>query len=178
MCACPSVKTDPNLDTLFIKTIIYTKIKLSNENQIILWQLILLILVTKLFSMDCFTKNDSNLELEIVVTDDAGGIYAKTADLRLYVALFDSIKIEKSGGKIFQSFDYCLPFLLRYKVFLMKLLISIMTIMDSHITFIRIKIIDQLKVVKGYISLTLISKGFALVHNLFNLAVAVYDFIC
>ena len=45
---------------------------------------------------------DSYLEIEFVVSDDAGGVFANDANIRLVnycmMALFSSIKLETSGG--------------------------------------------------------------------------------
>ena len=46
---------------------------------------------------------DSNLEIEFVVSDDAGGVFANDAKIRLVnfgtMALFSSVKLETSGGR-------------------------------------------------------------------------------
>ena len=47
--------------------------------------------------------HDSYLEIEFVVSDDAGGVFANDANIRLVnygmMALFSSIKLETSGGR-------------------------------------------------------------------------------
>ena len=47
---------------------------------------------------------DSYLEIEFVVPDDAGGVFANDANIRLVnydmMALFSSIKFETSGGRL------------------------------------------------------------------------------
>ena len=63
---------------------------------------------------------DSYLEIEFVVSDDAGGVFANDANIRLvnYVmmALFSSIKLETSGGRTIEYIDHCHPNLLVYKL--------------------------------------------------------------
>ena len=63
---------------------------------------------------------DSYLEIEFVVSDDAGGVFANDANIRLvnYVmmALFSSIKFETSGGRTIEYIDHCHPNLLMYKL--------------------------------------------------------------
>ena len=63
---------------------------------------------------------DSYLEIEFVVSDDAGGVFAKDANIRLVnygmMALFSSIKLETSGGRIIEYIDHCHPNLLMYKL--------------------------------------------------------------
>ena len=47
---------------------------------------------------------DSYLEIEFVVSDDAGGVFANDANIRLVnygmMALFSSVKLETRGGRI------------------------------------------------------------------------------
>ena len=47
--------------------------------------------------------HDSYLEIEFVVSDDAGGVFAKNANIRLVnyglIVLFSSVKHETSGGR-------------------------------------------------------------------------------
>ena len=63
---------------------------------------------------------DSYLEIEFVVSDDAGGVFANDADIRLVnygmMALFSSIKLETSGGRTIEYIDRCHPNLLMYKL--------------------------------------------------------------
>ena len=63
---------------------------------------------------------DSYLEIEYVVSDDAGGVFANDANIRLVnygmMALFSSIKLETSGGKTIKYIDHCHPNLLIYKL--------------------------------------------------------------
>ena len=63
---------------------------------------------------------DSYLEIEFVVSDDAGGIFANDANIRLgnygMMALFSSIKLETSGGRTIEYIDHCHPNLLMYKL--------------------------------------------------------------
>ena len=62
--------------------------------------------------------HDSYLEIEIVVSDDAGGVIANDANIRLVnygmMALFSSIKLETSGGRAIEYIDHCHPNLLMY----------------------------------------------------------------
>ena len=63
---------------------------------------------------------DSYLEIEFVVSDDAGGVFANDANIRLVnygmMALFSSIKLETSGGRSIEYIDHCHPNLLMYKL--------------------------------------------------------------
>ena len=63
---------------------------------------------------------DSYLEIEFVVSDDAGGVFANDATIRLVnygmMALFSSIKLETSGGRTIEYIDHCHPNLLMYKL--------------------------------------------------------------
>ena len=62
---------------------------------------------------------DSYLEIEFVVSDDAGGVFANDANIRLVnygmMALFSSIKLE-TGGRTIEYIDHCHPNLLMYKL--------------------------------------------------------------
>ena len=62
--------------------------------------------------------HDSYLEIEFVVSDDAGGVFANDANIRLVnygiMALFSSIKLETSGGRTIEYIDPCHPNLLMY----------------------------------------------------------------
>ena len=64
--------------------------------------------------------HDSYLEIEFVVSDDAGGVFANNANIRLVLygmlALFSSIEIEISGGRSVEYIDHCHPNLLMYKL--------------------------------------------------------------
>ena len=64
--------------------------------------------------------HDSYLEIEFVVLDDAGGVFANDANSRLVnygmMALFSSIKLETSGGRTIEYIDHCHPNLLMYKL--------------------------------------------------------------
>ena len=64
--------------------------------------------------------HDSYLEIEFVVSDDAGGVFANDADIRLVnygmMALFSSIKLETSGGRTIEYIDHCHLNLLMYKL--------------------------------------------------------------
>ena len=63
---------------------------------------------------------DSYLEIELVVLDDAGGVFANNATIRLVkygmMALFSSVKLETSGGRTIEYIDHCHPSLLMYKL--------------------------------------------------------------
>ena len=63
---------------------------------------------------------DSYLEIEFVVSDDAGGVFANDANIRLVnygmMALFSLIKLETSGGRTIDHIDHCHPNLLMYKL--------------------------------------------------------------
>ena len=60
--------------------------------------------------------HDSYLEIEFVVSDDAGGVFANDANIRLVnygiMELFSSIKLETSGGRTIKYIDHCHPNLL------------------------------------------------------------------
>ena len=63
---------------------------------------------------------DSYLEIEFVKSDDAGGVFANNANIRLVyygmMPLFISVKIETSGGRTIEYIDHCHPNLLMYKL--------------------------------------------------------------
>ena len=63
---------------------------------------------------------DSYLEIEFVVSDDAGGVFANDANIRLVnygmMALFSSVKLETSGGRTIDYIDHCHPNQLMYKL--------------------------------------------------------------
>ena len=63
--------------------------------------------------------HDSYLEIEFVVLDDAGGVFANDTNIRLVnynlIALFSSVKLEISGGRTIEYNDHCHPNLLMYK---------------------------------------------------------------
>ena len=63
---------------------------------------------------------DSYLEIEFVVSDDAGGVFANDANIRLVnygtMALFSSVKLETSDGRTIENIDHCHPNLLMYKL--------------------------------------------------------------
>ena len=65
---------------------------------------------------------DSYLEIEFVVSDDAGGggVFANDSNIRLVnygmMALFSSVKLENSGGRTIEYIDHCHPNLLMYKL--------------------------------------------------------------
>ena len=61
---------------------------------------------------------DSYLEIEFVVSDDAGGVFPNDANIRLVnygmMALFSSVKLETSGVRTIEYIDLCHPTLLMY----------------------------------------------------------------
>ena len=63
---------------------------------------------------------DSYLEIEFGVLDDAGGVFANNANIRLVnygmMALFSSVKLETSGGRTIDYIHHCHPNLLMYKI--------------------------------------------------------------
>ena len=64
--------------------------------------------------------HDSYLEIEFNVSDNAGGVFANNANIRLVnygmMALFSSIKLETSGGRTIDYVDHCYPNLLMYSL--------------------------------------------------------------
>ena len=64
--------------------------------------------------------HDSYLEIEFVVSDDAGGVFANDSNIRLVnygmMALFSSVKLETSGGRTIEYIDHCHPNLFMYKL--------------------------------------------------------------
>ena len=64
--------------------------------------------------------HDSYLEIEFVVSGDAGGVFANDANIRLVnygmMALFSSVKLKTSGGRTIEYIDHCHPNLLMYKL--------------------------------------------------------------
>ena len=63
---------------------------------------------------------DPYLEMEFVVSDDAGDVFANNANIRLVnygmVALFSSDKLETSGDRTIEYIHHCHPNLLMYKL--------------------------------------------------------------
>ena len=63
---------------------------------------------------------ESYLEIEFVALDDAGGVFANNANIRLVdygmIALFSSFKLETSGGRAIEYIDHCHPNLLMHKL--------------------------------------------------------------
>ena len=63
---------------------------------------------------------DSYLEIEFVVSDDAGGVFANKANIRLVnysmMALYGSVKLGISGGRTIEYIDHCHSNLLMYKL--------------------------------------------------------------
>ena len=61
---------------------------------------------------------DSYLEIEFVVSDNVGGVFANDANIRLVnygmLALYSSVKLETSGGRTIEYIDHCHPNLLMY----------------------------------------------------------------
>ena len=64
--------------------------------------------------------HDSYLEIEFVVSDDAGGVFANDANISLVnygmMALFSSVKRQTRGGTTIEYIDHCHPNLLMYKL--------------------------------------------------------------
>ena len=64
--------------------------------------------------------HDSYLEIAFVLSDDAGGVIANDANIRLVnygmMALFSSIKLETIGGRTIEYIDNSHPNLLMYKL--------------------------------------------------------------
>ena len=64
--------------------------------------------------------HDSYLEIEFVVSDNAGGVFGKNANIRLVnygtMALFSSVKIENSGGRTIEYIDHFHPNLVMFKL--------------------------------------------------------------
>ena len=60
--------------------------------------------------------HDSYPEIEFVVSDYAGDVFAKDANIRIInygmMALFSSIKLETNGGRTIECIDHCHPNLL------------------------------------------------------------------
>ena len=54
---------------------------------------------------------DSYLEIDFVVSDNAGGVFAINVNIRLVnygmMALFSSVKLETSGGRTIENIDHC-----------------------------------------------------------------------
>ena len=63
---------------------------------------------------------DSFLEIEFAVSNDAGGVFANNANIRLVnygmMSLFRSVKLETSEGRTIEYTDHCHPSLLMYKL--------------------------------------------------------------
>ena len=63
---------------------------------------------------------DSYLKIVFVVSDDAGGVFANDANIRLVnygmMAMFSSVKLKTSGGRTIEYIDHCHPNLLMYKL--------------------------------------------------------------
>ena len=64
--------------------------------------------------------HDSYLDIQFVVSDNAGGVFANDANIRLVnygmMALFSSVKLETSGGRTIEYVDHCHPNLMMYKL--------------------------------------------------------------
>ena len=64
--------------------------------------------------------HDSYLEIEFIVSDNGGGVFANDANIRLVnygmMVLFSSIKFETSGGRTIEYIDHCHLNLLIYKL--------------------------------------------------------------
>ena len=64
--------------------------------------------------------HDSYLDIEFVVSDNAGCVFANNSKIRLVnygmMTMFSSIKLETSGGWTIEKIDHCHPNLLMYKL--------------------------------------------------------------
>ena len=64
--------------------------------------------------------HDSYLEIEFFESDNASGVFANNANIRLVnygrMALFGSVLLETSGGRTIEYIDHCHPNLLMYKL--------------------------------------------------------------
>ena len=64
--------------------------------------------------------HDSYLEIVFAVSDNAGGVFANSAKIRLVkygmIALFSTVKLETSGGRASEYIDPCQTNLLMYKL--------------------------------------------------------------
>ena len=64
--------------------------------------------------------HDSCLEIEFVVSDNAGGVFANNANIRSVnygmMALFSAIKLETNGSRTIEYIDHCHPNLLMYRL--------------------------------------------------------------
>ena len=64
--------------------------------------------------------HDSYLEIEFVVSNNAGGVFANDANIRLVnydmMAIFSSVKLVTSCGRKIKYIDPCHPNLLMYKL--------------------------------------------------------------
>ena len=63
---------------------------------------------------------NSYLDIEFVVSDKTGGVFANDAYIILVkygmMALFSSVKLETGGGRTIEYMDHCHPILLMYKL--------------------------------------------------------------
>ena len=63
---------------------------------------------------------DSYLEIEFVLSDNAGCVFANDTNIRLanysMMAIFSSIKFKTNGGRTIEFIDHCHPNLLMYKL--------------------------------------------------------------
>ena len=63
---------------------------------------------------------DSYLEIEFVVLDDSGGVFANDANIGLVnyglIAFFSSVKLETISGRTIEYVDHCHPNLLMYRL--------------------------------------------------------------
>ena len=83
--------------------------------------------------------HDTYLDIEFVVLDDTGGVFANDANIRIVnygtMALFSSIKLETSGIRVIEYIDHFHPNLLMYK------LLTI-TNDENESGFLEIKVIE------------------------------------
>ena len=70
--------------------------------------------------MNHLNIHDLYLEIDFVVSDDAGGVFANDSNIIFVnygmMALFGSVKLETSGGRTIEYIDHCHPNLLMYKL--------------------------------------------------------------
>ena len=64
--------------------------------------------------------SNSYLEIEFVVSDISGGVFANDANIVLVnygmMALYTSVKLETNGGRTIEYIDHCHPNLLMYRL--------------------------------------------------------------
>ena len=102
-----------------LETIIYTKVNYKPNNLATMNTVKTNINIVLNIEENHLNIHASYLEIEFVVSDDNGGVFANDAIIRLgnygMMALFSSIKLETSGGRTIENIDYCHPNLMVYK---------------------------------------------------------------